>query len=516
LPLARRRDGLTLLQVGGDVLAASTQWLLRYDAAASKFVPETRLGAIAAGRGPAAACEAPDGAWFYFAGDEARLVQVHSAKGGAWTSERFPAHALGDLTINALYYDVPTRALWIAGQGTLLSFSPETNASVALAPLHAIIHDVADANGKILRASFSAFPSALHLTPAQNALRFAFGAPAFSPDYRGRIATRYRSRLDGVDGGWSPWSAEARRDFTNLPPGLLTFHVQAQDLAGRVSDEATLALLLPPPWWLTSWAWLGYAAAGLATVTGVVKLRTRTLRRKNEQLERTVAERTTQLRERNTELARLHQLELDEKISAKLAEEKARLETLRYQLNPHFLFNALNAFPGLVAEQPAAASRMAISLGDFCRRMLTQQGEEKQRVRDEFAMLRAYLDVEKIRWGASLDTEIRADPAALDAEIPAFLLLPLIENAIKHGGATTTGLLRIRLVVEKTPDGLVFEIANTGVYSAQPAASVVSTSIGLENLHRRLARYYPGAQHAFAIGQAGEWVVAKLRIAGTK
>ncbi len=133
-------------------------------------------------------------------------------------------------------------------------------------------------------------------------------------------------------------------------------------------------------------------------------------------------------------------------------------------------------------------------------------------MREEFAMLEAYLGVEKIRWGDSLDLEIRADPVALEAEIPAFLLLPLVENAIKHGGATTPGVLRIRLIAACDRGALRFEVANSGIFSHLPAAGVVSTSLGLENIHRRLARYYPAA-HTFAIGQEGEWVVARLSLA---
>ena len=311
-----------------------------------------------------------------------------------------------------------------------------------------------------------------------------------------------RSRASRVDQDWTPWSAESHRDLTSLPDGAFALEVQARDALGRTSVPGRLEFTVLPPWWRTTTARVGWGALGVALVSGLVWGRTRTLRRRNEQLESVVATRTA-------ELARLRQIDRDESVSARLSEEKARLEMLRYQLNPHFLFNALNAFPGLVAEQPAAASQMAMSLGEFCRRMLTQRGEEKQRVREEFAMLEAYLGVEKIRWGDSLDIEIRVDPAALEAEIPAFMLLPLVENAIKHGGATTPGVLRIRLIAGRDGDALRFEVANSGRFSHEPAPGVTSTSIGLENLHRRLERYYPAA-HTFAIGQEGEWVVARL------
>lgn len=127
-------------------------------------------------------------------------------------------------------------------------------------------------------------------------------------------------------------------------------------------------------------------------------------------------------------------------------------------------------------------------------------------------MLQSYLEIEKTRWHDSLQIEIDVADDALERRLPTFLLLPLLENAIKHGGRTTRGTLRLRFAVQCEPDGaLLIEVANTGVWDTatlQPN----STGIGLENLRRRLTRYYRNS-HAFSIGQEGEWVVARLRLA---
>lgn len=177
-----------------------------------------------------------------------------------------------------------------------------------------------------------------HLNAGDHALRFSYAAPTYAPAYRGSPETRYRTRLEGLDAGWSEWSPASHRDFTSLPYRKFVFHVQARDFTGRTGGETRVAFAIAAPWWLTRWALGGYGILGLGAFAGVFVLRTRELRRRAERLEKVVASRTRELRERNRGLARLHRLELHEKVSARLAEEKARLEVLRYQLNPHFLF----------------------------------------------------------------------------------------------------------------------------------------------------------------------------------
>lgn len=214
----------------------------------------------------------------------------------------------------------------------------------------------------------------------------------------------------------------------------------------------------------------------------------------------------------NAELARLRQLEFDEKVAAQLSEEKARLEVLRYQLNPHFLYNSLNSIYGLLFESARDAGEMVLRLSDFCRATLTSAPDDLPTLGAEIDALRSYLDVEKVRWGEKLQLEFAVAPAVAELRLPPFLLLPLVENAIKYGSRTSPDVLRLRIAACRAGEVLHIEIANTGRWLAPDPTRPESTGIGLENLRQRLRRYYPDA-HAFTTEAADGWVTARLAIA---
>lgn len=214
----------------------------------------------------------------------------------------------------------------------------------------------------------------------------------------------------------------------------------------------------------------------------------------------------------NAELARLRQLEFDAKVAAQLGEEKARLEVLRYQLNPHFLYNSLNSIYGLLFESARDAGEMVLRLSDFCRATLTSAPDDLPTLGAEVDALRSYLDVEKVRWGENLQTEFAVAPDVIALRLPPFLLLPLVENAIKYGGRTSPDVLSLRIAAHRTGESLHIEIANTGRWLAPDVTRPESTGIGLENLRQRLRRYYPDG-HVFTTEAADGWVIARLAIA---
>lgn len=207
--------------------------------------------------------------------------------------------------------------------------------------------------------------------------------------------------------------------------------------------------------------------------------------------------------------ARLEQ----ERFTAQLAEEKARLDLLRYQLNPHFLFNALNSIYGLVYPHSRTAGDLMRRLADFCRETFAGDGAQWRSLGEELVMLRMYLDLEQARWRDRLVVEFALDPAADAAPLPAFLLLPLVENAIKHGGATSPESLTLRLTTRALDAATVeIEIANTGRWLPPGTPRTVpSHGIGLENLRARLARSFPGT-HLFDINSQDNWVRVTLRL----
>ncbi len=528
VPPARRRDHVQLFPLGERIFALSRGWLLALDRPQDRFVSAAdELGLSGA---DVYTLSDTGAIWVHTESPHSqflRLTPPPTGPGivpplGSWRREVFPSSELHGLVFNSLFFDAPTDTLWIAGQGNLVSMAAGWQAAQRRTELQANIRRVVGKDGRVLHGGAGPVPL-LQLDSTEDAVRIEFAAPAFSPDFRGRTLTRFRTRVEGLDRDWSDWSQESYRDLTNLPYRTLTFRVQTMTQDGRTSGETSFRFEVLPPWWLTGWS-LGVAgllAAG--GVLGFVRVRTRALQRRADALESVVATRTAELAEKNqtlaqqnTELARLRQLEAEEKIAARLAEEKARLEVLRYQLNPHFLFNALTS---VCAQLPAAltGARGTIQqLTEFCQLTLfrPEHGGDPT-LGEELRMLRAYLAIEATRWGDLLTTEIVCDPRHESVSIPSLLLLPIVENALKYGRATSRGPVTVRLIVERAGDRLVITASNTGRW-VEPSGrgSVPSLGIGLTNLRQRLARYYPGA-HEFTTSAAPGWVHVTIAIPAT-
>jgi hypothetical protein len=384
--------------------------------------------------------------------------------------------------------DGPT--LWVSGNDGLLRVDT-ARAFAARIPFTAFIASDSARDGEELP------PQRRTVTFEAIAPRFGSGGPV-----------EYQTRLVGLEDAWSPWSEERKRTFTNLDPGHYRFEIHARDNDGETTPLATLAFTLLPPWWRTWPAWLGYFVLAGGGVFGLVRLRTTALRRKNAQLERLVAARTADLQRHNAELTRLHRLELDEKITARLAAEKAELDVLRYQLNPHFLFNSLSAIRAQIPASFAGARETIERLTDFCRLTLHgRQPNDTSTLGEEISLLRAYLDIEQTRMKELLSAEFDIAPELEAAPLPRLLLLPLVENALKYGMATSEPPLRLRIVATAAAPGeLRLEVANTGRWVAQPAAHGLPTlGIGHDNLRERLRRHYP-ATHTFTHEEQDGWV----------
>lgn len=136
------------------------------------------------------------------------------------------------------------------------------------------------------------------IEPAWNALRFDYAAPRYASESK----TLYETWLEGFESRWSPLSTETRKDYTNLPGGDYRFHVRATDVDGRQSLETVFAFTIMAPWYVRWWAWAGYGALGFLMVQGAVRYRLSVMRRRNDELERRVADRTKELRETQAQL----------------------------------------------------------------------------------------------------------------------------------------------------------------------------------------------------------------------
>jgi len=165
----------------------------------------------------------------------------------------------------------------------------------------------------------------------------------------------------------------------------------------------------------------------------------------------------------------------------------SELQALRAQFNPHFLFNSLHSIAALCTQDGARAREMCVHLSDFLRSSLSLGGRESIPLREELALARNYLVVEQVRFGARLRVVEDIDPGCEDCAIPALLLQPLIENAVKHGIAGMVEGGEIRLAVGRR-DGEVLVAVENAFDPDAPAATRLG--MGLAHVRRRLAVTY--------------------------
>ena len=176
---------------------------------------------------------------------------------------------------------------------------------------------------------------------------------------------------------------------------------------------------------------------------------------------------------------------------------RARLAYLQRQLQPHFLFNALNVTAELTQEAPSVAERMLRQLARLLRAATAHLTEAEVPLRDELHVLDAYVDVQRTRFGDALTVAYDFDPRTMDQLVPAFVLQPLVENAIRHGLASGCGRVGVRTAL--LADGRVrLQVTNDGTDATRLERPAGGHGIGLRNTRDRLAQLY-GAWHRFDI-----------------
>lgn len=168
---------------------------------------------------------------------------------------------------------------------------------------------------------------------------------------------------------------------------------------------------------------------------------------------------------------------------------KAQLQMLRYQINPHFLFNSLNSIQGLMYQDLKKADLMLTELSEFLRYTLKFNTDVYVSLEDEFEIIERYLFVEKIRFEDRLDYSIQLPSGLRKEKILCFLTQPFVENAIKHG-MKRSPYTKIEIVVEASVDGpdLVIIVTNTGKWKENEA----DDTTGIKNVKERLDNAYPG------------------------
>jgi len=184
-------------------------------------------------------------------------------------------------------------------------------------------------------------------------------------------------------------------------------------------------------------------------------------------------------------------------LEAQLFARDAELRALKAQVNPHFIFNSLHSISALTGSDPAKAREMCILLGDFLRRTLGLGEKEVIPLEEELALVRSFLNVEKVRFGARLDMREEIDKTSLDCLVPPLLLQPLVENAVVHGISNLVEGGWVRVTIRPEQDRLAIVVENQ--WDAE-APKKRRNGLGLENVRRRLATAFGNRARMDATG----------------
>jgi two-component system LytT family sensor kinase len=179
---------------------------------------------------------------------------------------------------------------------------------------------------------------------------------------------------------------------------------------------------------------------------------------------------------------------------ADILAHKAQLQMLRYQLNPHFLFNSLNSIRALVEADKETAKVIITELSEFLRYSLISRNYSNVPLKDEIEAIKHYFAIQKIRYEERLEVNFDIQPEAEEYPVLSFLIYPVIENAVKYGMETSTMPLKIDLGAKVFNGTLIINVRNTGKWIDKkqlPVENKTGTGTGIENVKQRLENAFP-------------------------
>ncbi|MBT8146841.1 MAG: histidine kinase, partial [Gammaproteobacteria bacterium] len=210
----------------------------------------------------------------------------------------------------------------------------------------------------------------------------------------------------------------------------------------------------------------------------------------------------------------LFQLEKEKSLRSAALAQEAQLRMLRYQLNPHFLFNTLNAISTLVLDKATdQANEMLTKLSKFLRYSLDHSPLDRVSLAHELETSKLYLDIEKVRFGERMQLDISVEEEALNALVPSMLLQPLIENSIKHGLSKMEQGGKISISAAVDGKNLVLRVADNGPgipESMLDDMQAVFKGVGLVNVRNRLEEMYGENQSFTFTNQAQSGCIATV------
>jgi LytS/YehU family sensor histidine kinase len=205
----------------------------------------------------------------------------------------------------------------------------------------------------------------------------------------------------------------------------------------------------------------------------------------------------------------LVQKERLQELKAKAEIQKMELQLIRFQLDPHFLFNSLNGIAAEIPAHPKIASTMVDELATYLKYSLDHRHELITPLSVELDATASYLKIQKARFGSKLQTRITAPTSTRKTLVPSFILQPIVENAFKYGPGKSSDRLTLLITAQMKAGHLILQVKNSGKLSS----SQKSSGLGLEAVRRRLTIRYPNRHH-FTLTEDNGHVVATLDLKG--
>jgi signal transduction histidine kinase len=185
----------------------------------------------------------------------------------------------------------------------------------------------------------------------------------------------------------------------------------------------------------------------------------------------------------------------------------ARLDALRMQLNPHFLFNTLHAVSALVERDPSGVRKMIARLSELLRHTIEARGADEVPLRDELEFLQRYIEIMEIRFQGRLTVTVNADDRSLEALVPNLILQPIVENALEHGASRASGRGEVTIDAKVDGDDLVVTVQDNG-----PGLASTGEGVGLSNTKARLDQLYGDPASLTLTTSSSGGVLATLRV----
>jgi len=374
-----------------------------------------------------------------------------------------------------IHYNVYGELLIGVGGGLLIQ---QTTLSREALPVSVVLTNV-----QVNDTSFSTsqWKKIGELSHDQNTLQFEFARL-----YYGAAQHTVQCRLQGLEDSWSAADPDYSMTYQNLPPGRYQFQVRVKDQNGNIVGSAqSSVIVIKPPFWQRWWAIVLAALLVVASVYAMVKRRINSIRRK------------AMLQQQITEL-----------------EAKA----LRAQMNPHFIFNSLNAIQELVVTSEVDAAYDYLSKFSKLLRLVLNHSEKSLiPLVDELHMLRLYLELESLRFRRSFHYNIAVNPD-IDAElvmVPPLLIQPFIENALWHGLMLKEGERQLTIRVSQQDKQVICEVLDNGI-GRKKAEEIKAQKLGAAHFESKGLRL---SQHRIQLlsaeGRKGEVKIEDLYHGGT-